>query len=249
MTGLHRPAAVASSPGGPSSLLPRLARRLPLRAAALRVGGIVLLSLLGSLAFAASAKGAYYYCATALVNTGTSDGQANGSNCAYWLLPSFPLAATPDAPLPTGSVPGLDVLPVWRRTAGAGVTVALIDTGVDPNQADYAPNLLPGWNFYDGRRRHDGRSGARNAARLDHRRRRRQRRLHRNRPGGEGPAAQDHGRGRRRAVVDTAPAEAIYYAIAHGARVLNCSWGGLNVVRSPAWPAHSPPPRGRTSWS
>jgi subtilisin family serine protease len=32
---------------------------------------------------------------------------------------------------------------------------------------------------------------------------------------------------------DAAPARAIRYAIAHGARVLNCSWGGLNVAPFP----------------
>jgi subtilisin family serine protease len=197
------------------------------------LGGLVLLSVLCSLAFAASAKGAYYYCSNALVNTGTTDAQANGSNCAYWLLPSFPLAATPDAPLATGSVPGLDVLPVWQRTEGAGVTVALIDTGVDPNQTDYAPNLLPGWNFYDGNAdtTDDAAHGTLLASIIGA-------------AGGNGgyigiaPEAKvlplkimgGAGGGQWS---NTAPAEAIYYAIAHGARVLNCSWGGLNVGSFP----------------
>ena len=192
------------------------------------VGGLVLLSLLCSLAFATSANAAYYYCSSALVSTGTTDDQANGSNCAYWLLRSFPLEGTP-----TSSVPGLDVLPVWQRTQGAGVTVALIDTGVDPNQTDYAPNLVPGWNFYDGNA--DTADGAAHGTLLA---------SIIAAAGGNGgyigiaPQAKvlpikimgGDGGGRWS---NTAPAEAIYYAISHGARVLNCSWGGLNVGSFP----------------
>ncbi len=192
------------------------------------VGGLALLSLLCSLAFAASAKAAYYYCSSALVSTGTTDDQANGSNCAYWLLPSFPLEGTP-----TSSVPGLDVLPVWQRTQGAGVTVALIDTGVDPDQTDYAPNLVPGWNFYDGNA--DTADGAAHGTLLA---------SIIAAAGGNGgyigiapqakvlPVKIMGGAGGGR-WSNTAPAKAIYYAISHGARVLNCSWGGLNVGSFP----------------
>ena len=41
--------------------------------------------------------------------------------------------------------------------------------------------------------------------------------------------------------------EAIRYAIAHGARILNCSWGGLNVAPFPGMTAALAQPRGRTS--
>jgi subtilisin family serine protease len=177
-----------------------------------------------SLGSAASAKAEYYYCSAGLMNTGTTDDQANGSNCSYWLLSSFPLAGTADGT----SVPGLDVLPVWQRTQGAGVTVALLDTGVDPNQTDYAPNLLPGWNFYDGNANTtDGFAhgtllasiiaaatgngsyiGIAPQAKL----------LPVKIMGGAGGGQWS----------DSAPARAVYYAISHGARVLNCSWGGLN---------------------
>ena len=117
--------------------------------------------------------------------------------------------------------------------AGAGVTVAVLDTGVDPRQADFGPNLLSGWNVFDGNP--DTTDG-----------------------GGHGTliasiiaAAGDNGgyigiapRAKILAIKmmggaggstwsATAPARAIRYAIAHGARVLNCSWGGLNVASFP----------------
>ena len=95
-------------------------------------------------AVAAPARADYYYCPAGLLSTGTADELANGSNCAYWLLPSFP-SPTTGAP-----IPGLDVLSVWQRTQGAGVTVAVLDTGVDSRQNDLGPNLLPGWNVFDG---------------------------------------------------------------------------------------------------
>jgi len=94
----------------------------------------------------------WYYCPPGLVDTRSADGQANGETCAFWLLRSFPLGGNRQPHLNQTLVPGLDVLPVWQRTRGAGVTVAVIDTGVDSSNADLAPNLLEGWNFYDGNR-------------------------------------------------------------------------------------------------
>jgi thermitase len=208
------------------------ARSLAARRGACRhrliLGALISASLLLSLAFAASANADYYYCSAGLLNTGTTDDQANGSNCSYWLLESFPLAGTANPLLNGTSVPGLDVLPVWQRTQGAGVTVALLDTGVDPYQTDYAPNLLPGWNFYDGNA--DTTDGGAHGTLL------------------ASIIAAATGNGSYIGIApqskllpvkimggagggqwsDTAPAQAIYYAIKSGARVLNCSWGGLN---------------------
>jgi Subtilase family len=100
---------------------------------------------------AAGSDGAYwYYCPPGLVQTGSADALANGRYCAFWLLKAFPLGGAAAADLNATAVPGLDVLPVWGRTRGAGVTVAVADTGADAESADLAPNLLPGWNTYDG---------------------------------------------------------------------------------------------------
>lgn len=104
----------------------------------------------GALGSEASDSAYWYFCQPGLVQTGSADALANGRYCAFWLLKSFPLGGDADRSLNATAVPGLDVLPVWSRTRGAGVTVAVVDTGVDGRSADLAPNLLPGRNTYDG---------------------------------------------------------------------------------------------------
>jgi len=37
----------------------------------------------------------------------------------------------------------------WDTTMGEGVTIAIIDSGVDSTHPDLAPNIVPGYNFYD----------------------------------------------------------------------------------------------------
>jgi len=37
----------------------------------------------------------------------------------------------------------------WDSANGSGVTIAILDSGIDSSHPDLAPNLVPGWNFYD----------------------------------------------------------------------------------------------------
>lgn len=37
----------------------------------------------------------------------------------------------------------------WDTANGSGVTIAILDTGVDGSHADLAANMVPGWNLYD----------------------------------------------------------------------------------------------------
>jgi Subtilase family len=104
----------------------------------------------GPRASARSQSAYWYYCPPGLMETGSADALANGRYCAFWLLKSFPLGGDAAPALNATAVPGLDVLPVWRRARGTGVTVAVVDTGVDPASADLAPNLVAGRNLYDG---------------------------------------------------------------------------------------------------
>jgi subtilisin family serine protease len=91
----------------------------------------------------------WYYCPPGVVDTGTADAQANGELCSFWLASRFPLGGLNEPRLNDTAVPGLDVLPVWQRTRGLGVTVAVLDTGVDSSSVDLAPNLVAGWNALD----------------------------------------------------------------------------------------------------
>ena len=46
-------------------------------------------------------------------------------------------------------LPVMKAQSAWDVVNGAGVTIAIIDTGVLPSHADLAANLVPGWNTYE----------------------------------------------------------------------------------------------------
>jgi subtilisin family serine protease len=122
----------------------------PARAAAVAAVALGLFLLGGGVpAGEAAASSNFYYCQDGLVDTSTDDALANGSNCAFWLLGAFPSGGSDESELDQSSLPGLDVLPVWATTQGAGVTVAVLDTGVDPASFDGQTNLLVGRNLYE----------------------------------------------------------------------------------------------------
>jgi subtilisin family serine protease len=183
--------------------------------------------LAGAAGGAAASSAPYYYCPSGLVSTGTADADATGSNCSFWLLASYPRGGTASPVENAQQLPGLDVLPVWTRTRGAGVTVAVIDSGVDPGQPDYRQNLLPGRNLYDRTADTADRvghgtvvasliaAGAGNGGYV-----------------GIAPEAKilpvkivdgGHSWSSRAAVAG------VYWALAHGARVLNCSFGSFGA--------------------
>lgn len=46
-------------------------------------------------------------------------------------------------------LPKIDAAGAWQYTRGAGVTIAILDSGVDASHPDLQSRLVPGWNFYD----------------------------------------------------------------------------------------------------
>ena len=47
-------------------------------------------------------------------------------------------------------LPKIGAPTAWATGTGAGVTIAILDSGIDSKHPDLAGKVLPGWNFYDG---------------------------------------------------------------------------------------------------
>ncbi|MDP1679825.1 MAG: S8 family serine peptidase [Candidatus Nitrotoga sp.] len=47
------------------------------------------------------------------------------------------------------ALPKIQAPLAWDSANGSGVTIAILDTGVDITHPDLAPNIVPGWNTYD----------------------------------------------------------------------------------------------------
>jgi hypothetical protein len=60
-------------------------------------------------------------------------------------------ALTPNDPRYSSAwhLPKIEAPSAWDSTQGAGVTIAILDSGVDTTHPDLTPQLVPGWNFFD----------------------------------------------------------------------------------------------------
>lgn len=47
------------------------------------------------------------------------------------------------------ALPKIGAPAAWDIATGDGITIAILDTGVDSNHPDLAANMIPGWNMYD----------------------------------------------------------------------------------------------------
>ena len=62
-----------------------------------------------------------------------------------------PAAVTPNDPYYSSAwhLTKIQAPAAWDSSMGQGITVAVLDSGVDPPHPDLVNQLVPGWNFYD----------------------------------------------------------------------------------------------------
>ena len=60
-------------------------------------------------------------------------------------------AFTPNDPIFVNEwqYPKIGALSAWDTAQGSGITIAILDSGVDSTHPDLASKMIPGWNFYD----------------------------------------------------------------------------------------------------
>jgi hypothetical protein len=116
--------------------LPVVAAALAALCLAASAGGRERLPAAGPEGSADSYWGSYRSCSDPGFDLGVTDSLAD---CEWWLASTFPQAGQTRY--------GIDAPAVWPVSQGAGVMVAVVDTGVAPH-VDYGPNLLAGYNFW-----------------------------------------------------------------------------------------------------
>lgn len=61
-----------------------------------------------------------------------------------------PAATTNDPSLSKSwAIPKIQATSAWDMTAGEGITIAILDSGLDSAHVDLKANYVPGWNFFD----------------------------------------------------------------------------------------------------
>ena len=125
------------------------------------------------------------------------------------------------------ALPKIQAPAAWDSANGSGVTIAILDTGMDSSHPDLAANLVPGWNMYDNNSNTADVNGhgtwVAGAAAMVANNGNGQRRC--------GLGREDHAGahcGRRWLCYWSTVAQGIYWAADNGAKVVNISYNGVS---------------------